>query len=135
MTVPLCISITVLSSVGVPVLISLSITVCLSVCLSVSWSVCLRIIIPSLSLYCCLYVFISVRLSPCLSVSSILQFVCSLISLCDCLRLVFYKSSFQLARGSAVEGSSSVSSPISGSQTASGHPASVLLIHWVREMA
>src|SRR6218665_1041188 len=64
MTVPLCISITVLSSVGVPVLISLSITVCLSVCLSVSWSICRRILLPSLYLYCYLYVFISVSLSP-----------------------------------------------------------------------
>src|SRR6218665_282152 len=74
MTVPLCISITVLSSVGVPVLISLSISVCLSVCLSVSWSVCLRVAILSLCLYCYLYVFISVSLSLCLPVLPALQF-------------------------------------------------------------
>src|SRR6218665_2289089 len=72
--VPLCTSITVLSSVGALVLISLSITVCLSVCLSVIRSVCLIIVIPSLSLYCYLYVFIWVSLSLCLPVLPALQF-------------------------------------------------------------
>src|SRR6218665_3308575 len=92
MTVPLCISITVLSSVGVPVLISLSITVCLSVCL--------RIIIPSFSLYCCLYVFISVSLSPCLYLQFFSLSVPLYLSVTAFVRFL-YKSSFQLARGSA----------------------------------
>src|SRR6218665_2626132 len=86
----------------------------------------------------------------CLRFFSLPVLVYLFISLCDCVRqaslhVIFLSSPAQgpshdrsyssgLSSTLAAEGSSSVSSPVRGSQTVTGHAASVLLIHWVREM-